>query len=606
LILVSAHALAVAPADDMAGLWKAKKRFGPDTRGTLIVQQTGTVYTADFMGRILPVSAAKNEISFDLSGGQGTFRGKLGADGVISGHWFRPGTPVSGAGRTLVSASPVILNADGENRWRGTLDPGQDTFTFYLFLQKRPDGTLGAALRNPEFDFGTQQGVERLTIDGNALKLIGKRRGTEQVVGTGTWDAEDQVFTLRFPSRGGTYDFARDDDASAVYPRGKQPERYVYRKPLGRDDGWPVGTLDAAGIDRAAMEKLVQRFLDMPMDSNDAPQIHGLAIARHGKLVFEEYFHEYHRDKLQNMRSASKSLTAILAGAAMQAGVPIDLSSRVYEVMNGGHFPPDLEPQKRAMTLEHLLTMSAGFFCDDTNDEAPGNEDKMWEQTAEPDFYRLTLAVPLATPPGENAVYCSTMPNLALGMIGRAAHENPMALFDRLVGQPMKITRYAWGLDPAGNPYGGGGTDLLLRDFMKLGQLMLNGGTWEGHRILSREFAARAGSPLYHLRNIGYGYLWWSEDYPYKNRTVHTFSARGAGGQITTVVPELDLVVTTIAGSYWSRKPMFSASTALIPSFILPAVREAGDDRNAPVIEREYVSPYGPSKDGSRVSAKRP
>src|SRR5256886_5398441 len=122
----------------------------------------------------------------------------------------------------------------------------------------------------------------------------------------------------------------------------------------------------------------------------------------------------------------------------------------------------------------------------------------------------------------------------------------------------MKIRRYDWGLDPAGHPYGGGGMNLLLRDFAKLGQLLLDGGTWEGRRIVSREFAARAGSPLYHLRNIGYGYLWWSEDYPYKDRTVHTYSARGAGGQTTTVVPELDLVVTTNAGSYWSRKAMFS------------------------------------------------
>jgi hypothetical protein len=41
-----------------------------------------------------------------------------------------------------------------------------------------------------------------------------------------------------------------------------------------------------------------------------------------------------------------------------------------------------------------------------------------------------------------------------------------------------------------------------------------------------------------------------------------------------------------------------------IPRIILPAVREPGDDRNAPVIERVDVSPYGPSKDRSRVSKK--
>jgi CubicO group peptidase (beta-lactamase class C family) len=608
LLAAASHSVLAAAAgspNELAGLWKAKKRFGPDARGTLVLQRSGGAYTADFLGRIVSVTTANGELAFTLPDGEGTFRGKLGDKGAIAGHWYRPGTQLYRAPNdAAVGASRVELKPDGPNRWRGTVDPGEETFTFYLLLEPRPDGALRAVLQNPERDFGTQLGVERLTRDGNALKLIGKRGGKEQDVAAGTYDAESEVITLGFPSRGGSYDFVRDGDDSAFYPRGKHPGKYAYRPPPAFDDGWPVGTLDTVDIDRATIEKFVQSILDMPMDSQDAPQFHGVLIARHGKLVLEEYFHDQHRDKLHNTRSASKSLTSVVIGAAMQAGVPLKLSSPVYEVMNGGTFPPDLEPQKRAMTLEHLLTMSAGYFCDDTNDAAPGNEETMWDQSAEPDFYRYTMKVPLATPPGENSVYCSASPNLALGMAGRAAHEEPMSLFDRLVGEPMKIRRYEWGLDRVGHPYGGGGQSLLLRDFIKLGQLMLDGGTWEGRRILSKEFAARAAAPLYHLRNIYYGYFWWGENYPYKNRTVYAFSARGAGGQTVTVIPELDLVVGTFAGSFANRKAMFAASTDPIPRIILPSVREPGDDKNAPVVERVYVSPYGPSKDGSRVSKK--
>jgi CubicO group peptidase (beta-lactamase class C family) len=186
-------------------------------------------------------------------------------------------------------------------------------------------------------------------------------------------------------------------------------------------------------------------------------------------------------------------------------------------------------------------------------------------------------------------------------MVGRASHEDPMALFDRLVAEPMGIRHYEWSLDRAEHPYGGGSAALRLRDFIKLGQLMLNGGIWNGHRILSREYAARAVSPLYHLRNVYYGYLFWIENYPYKDRTVRAYSARGAGGQTVSVIPELDLIVATFGGSFSSRKGNFAASTDPIPRIILPAVREPGDDKNAPVVERVYVSPYGPSKDGSRV-----
>ncbi|HKR66053.1 MAG TPA: serine hydrolase [Thermoanaerobaculia bacterium] len=596
----------IASADDLAGLWKAKKRFGPDARGTLIVQRSGDTYTADFVGRIVPVTVASGELSFSLPDHQGTFRGRLDARGTITGHWFRPGSGVNTAyNGAPVAASYVQLNPDGANRWRGIVDPFQDTFTFFLLLEPRADGSYSAVLRNPERDIGTQQGVERLVRDGNKLSLIGKRNGKEQEVASGTYDADGEVMIFRWPTRGGSYDFMREGDESEFYPRGKNPGRYVYRPPLARDDGWPVGTLDAANIDRPFLESFIQRLLDTPMNATDVPQQHGLLIARHGKLVLEEYFHGEHRDKLHDTRSATKSLSSLVVGAALYAGVPVKLSSPVYAVMNGGAFPPDLEEAKKTMTLEHLLTMSGGFFCDDTNDAAPGNETTMGDQTDEPDFYKYTMRVPLATPPGENSVYCSAMPNLALGMVGRAAKENPMSLFDRLIGEPLKIRKYSWGLDPAGNPYGGGSTSLTLRDFAKLGQLVLNGGTWEGKRIISREFAANCGAPLYHLRNVYYGYLWWNEDYPYKGRMVHTFSARGAGGQNVTVVPELDLVVATFAASFGSRKAMFAASNDLMPNIILPAVRQPGDDPKAPVVELHYVTPYGVSKDGSRVTPQK-
>jgi CubicO group peptidase (beta-lactamase class C family) len=594
-----------ASASELTGLWTAKKKFGPDARGTLVVTRSGDAYTADLGGRVVAVSAADGELTFTLPGGEGTFRGQLRGK-TIAGHWLRPGTRVNGNGSGMpTSASPVRLEADGANRWRGTVDPLEDTFTFHLLLEAGPDGSFRALLRNPERDIGTQYGVERLTRDGNALRLMGKRGGRELEVATGTYDPETEVITLVFPTRGGSYDFVRDSESSAFYPRGKQPGRYTYRPPLLLDDGWPVGTLDAAEIDRATIETFVQGILDAPMDAPDAPQVHGLLIARRGRLVLEEYFHGHGRDTLHTTRSASKTVSALVVGAAMQAGVPLTLASPVYQVMNGGAFPAGLEPRKRAMTLEHLLTMSAGYFCDDTNADAPGNEETMWDQRDEPDFYKFTMNVPLATTPGENAVYCSAMPNLALGMAGRAARENPMSLFDRLIGAPMKIRRYEWGLDHAGNPYGGGSMSIALRDFIKLGQLMLNRGTWQGQRIVSEDFVARAGSPLYNLRNIHYGYQWWGETYPYKDRTVYAFSARGAGGQTVTVVPDLDLIVATFAGNFASRKGMFAASTDPIPRILLPAVREPGDDRDAPVVQREYVSPYGASKDGSRVT-KRP
>jgi CubicO group peptidase (beta-lactamase class C family) len=170
----------------------------------------------------------------------------------------------------------------------------------------------------------------------------------------------------------------------------------------------------------------------------------------------------------------------------------------------------------------------------------------------------------------------------------------------------MQITHYAYGLDPLGRPYGGGGVQFEARDFMKFGQLMLNGGTWNGKRIVSKDFAARATSPLYHLRGMGYGYLWWVIDYPYKDRMARAFFAGGAGGQSVIVVPELDLVITTFGGNYWSPGTFYIQRT-VVPKYLLPAVREAGDDPRAPVVPREANDtwPIGDLKDGSRIGGTK-
>ena len=588
----NSDATASASAEAFVGLWKATRRFGPDTIGPLVLQSGPGGWTADFLGCSFPVRADGPELTFDLPDGQGSFNVRVWEGrSAITGHWIPPYSPVDG----FKFAVPVVLQADGSNRWRGDVRPRQVEFTIYLMVQKRPDGTMGAFLRNPERNVGITYNVDRVVREGNVVKLIGKlgQAQSESVLLNGTYDQQNKILSLAIPDRGGSYDFRRDDDEqSGFYPRGKHPGRYVYHPPLARDDGLPTGTLEEVGIDRAGIEKFIQMIIDMPIESVHTPEVHGILLARHGKLVLEEYFHGEHRDKLHDTRSAGKSLTATMVGAAIQAGAPLKLSSPVYEVMNGGAFPAGLDLRKRSMTLEHLLMMRAGFYCNDSDPAAPGNEETMLEQTNDPDYYHYSLKVPQSTAPGEESVYCSMMPNLALGMVGRASGEPVMDTFDRLIGQPMQWGRYAWLVDPAGNPYGGGSVQVLPRDYLKLGQLMLNGGTWQGRRILDSDFVARASSPLHGLNMIQYGYLWWSINYPYKDRTVRAFFAGGNGGQGIMVVPELDLVIATYAGNYADRVGLHIQQD-YAPNYILPAVREPGDDRNAPVVQQNFHTPYG-------------
>jgi CubicO group peptidase (beta-lactamase class C family) len=122
---------------------------------------------------------------------------------------------------------------------------------------------------------------------------------------------------------------------------------------------------------------------------------------------------------------------------------------------------------------------------------------------------------------------------------------------------------------------------------------MLDGGTWHGRRVLDSAFVARASAPLHDLNGIQHGYLWWSIEYPYRDRTLRAVLAAGNGDQAVIVVPALDLVIAIYAGNYSDPPTAIHVQQDLAPMYILPAVRERGDDPRAAVTPRAFTSPYG-------------
>jgi CubicO group peptidase (beta-lactamase class C family) len=313
----------------------------------------------------------------------------------------------------------------------------------------------------------------------------------------------------------------------------------------------------------------------MPQTSVHASDIHGVLIARHGRLLLEEYFHGFDRDRLHDTRSAAKSVTATIAGAVVEEGASsFSVTTPVYAAMNGGGFPKDLDSLKRLMTVEDLLTMSSGYFCDDNNSDAPGNEDVMQNQDSQPNWYRYTLDLPMAARPGSETVYCSVDANMVGGVLTHTTGRPVADLFRDLVAGPLGVRQYALPLMPTGEAYMGGGVYFRPRDFMKLGQMMLNGGTWRGRRVVSASWAERASAPIRTLQAFEYGYLWWVLEYPYQGRTVRAYSASGNGGQFVIVVPDLDLVICFWGGNY-SDPVRFVPQRQMVPNDILPAVDAA-------------------------------
>jgi hypothetical protein len=158
--LLLSFTLCAAADGDLSGLWKATARFGPDARGPLILYKTGDGWLADFIGRTHPVAVDGADLELHLAGDGGDFRGRLRQEGTITGQWITRST-VHGARY----AFPVVLRPDGANRWQGTVAPWLDDMTLYLKVDKRPDGTLGAFIRNPERNIGVFFEIDRVELD---------------------------------------------------------------------------------------------------------------------------------------------------------------------------------------------------------------------------------------------------------------------------------------------------------------------------------------------------------------------------------------------------------------------------------------------------------
>jgi CubicO group peptidase (beta-lactamase class C family) len=564
-----ARAEAPKTAKELAGLWEAKRHFGPDVRGALLVVKNADGWRAEIAGRFAPAHVEGDAIAAEFTDAKGNFKGKFDEKGAkIVGHWIQPPRVENGTSY----ASPVVLTSRGRELWKGEVSPLDDEMTLYLLARESGDGSVEAVVKNPERNVGRFLEGARIEREGDTVRLVSKPSATEkrQVLAEGVF--RDDTLSL-FPPLGGTFDFHRVKPGapSDFYPRGRATVPYHYSVPPQDDDGWPTASLEDVGLDRKGIEKFIQLLVDTPINSVHSQEMHGVLIARHGKLVVEEYFHGEHRGKAHDTRSAAKSLTATLVGSAIYAKLPIDVSTPVYRAMNGGTFPPGLERRKQALTVEHLLTMSSGLDCDDRDPKSVGNEDVMQSQSAQPDWYRYTLDLKMVRDPGEKAVYGSANPNLLGGVLARSTGRPLPVLFRDLVAKPLGIKRYWMNLSPTSDAYMGGGVRFLPRDFMKLGQLMLNGGTWNGHRVVSEEWCRRATSPLYELRNLKYGYLWWVIEYPYKGRTVRGFFAGGNGGQIVLGIPELDLLIAFYGGNY-SDPVSYVPQQVYVPKYILPAV----------------------------------
>lgn len=314
----------------------------------------------------------------------------------------------------------------------------------------------------------------------------------------------------------------------------------MMEQPFAQDDPLPTGTPESVGLDLSHLES-VSRHLSEEADQ----RVHSMLVVRNGLLVFERYFNGYGRDNPHDIRSATKSITSLLTGVAIDRGSVAGVEAPLMDYL-GAEYPDVTD--KGDILLRHLLTMSSGLDCDDSDQGTRGQEDRMYRSK---DWVEYFLSLSRSHVPGETARYC-TGGVVALGdAIAQGTGQDFSALAQDALFGPLGVRNYRWARFDDGKKVDTGGHLLLTPQAMaKVGMLVLGKGKWGDQQIVSPEWVEASVQPSTWLRGEPYGYLWWGNTLKYGEESVAVISARGNGGQAIFVVPEYDLVAVFTAGYY--------------------------------------------------------
>lgn len=288
--------------------------------------------------------------------------------------------------------------------------------------------------------------------------------------------------------------------------------------------------------------------------------LRSILIQQEGQLLGEDYFRNASPDHPYNIKSASKSIITLLTGIAVDQG-HISLDQTLADYFPE-YFEANPSPRKEAITIRQLLSMQAGFETTSFQNYGRWVISDNWAE--------FQLDQPLEEQPGGRMVYSTGISHLLSVIITKATGTSTRNFANEHLFRPMNISVGGWDRDPQGYYMGGNNLAMTPRDLLKIGQMMLDGGTWDGERIVSKEWVQDSFG-TYTRSNFNpydYGYMWW-------NRPVGAYQvyfAWGFGGQYIFMIPELDATVvmtSTLNGANQRRtykEPIFD----LLEEQVLP------------------------------------
>ncbi len=341
-------------------------------------------------------------------------------------------------------------------------------------------------------------------------------------------------------------------------------------------DDWRRASPDSVGLDASRLDAM-----EAAIKADEYKKIGSILIARHGQLVYEKYF-DGDAATLRDTRSATKSITSLLIGLAIQEKKLAGTDATILNLLPGRRLKlQNRDPRKEKITVEDLLTMSSPLECDDWNDASRGNEERMYliEDWAQfildlPIRGRMRVGEAPEKPKyGRDFSYCTGGVFILSEVLTKVTGVRTDHYAEQKVFSPLGIRNSTWVYSPTDIPQTGGGLRLSSPDLLKVTQLYLNGGKWKGQQIINEDWIKKSTAPHAAVNDHQeYGYLWWLQSFKAGDSSYPAFFMSGNGGNKALGFPTLDMAVVITSTNY-NTHGMHEQTDRLLSDFILKAVR---------------------------------
>jgi CubicO group peptidase (beta-lactamase class C family) len=314
--------------------------------------------------------------------------------------------------------------------------------------------------------------------------------------------------------------------------------------------------------------------------------LHTMLVARGGRLLFEYY--GVGKDEswgkplgtvtfgptvLHDLRSVTKSIVGMLYGIALGDGKVPPPEAGLYE-----QFPEyaDLvhQPGRERITVAHVLSMTLGTEWDEFT--VPYGNPRNSETAMElaPDRYRFVLEQPIVGEPGAKWTYNGGATALLGRLIAKGTGDKLPDYARRVLFDPLGLGPTEWSNGLHGEAAAASGLRMCPPDLLRVGQMVLAKGAWQGKQIVPADWLEKSTTPRVAIEGTRrYGWHWYLNDLQLGTppRAERMISAIGWGGQRLYLVSAFDLAVVVNCGNYpKSGKEQTRVVAALLDDVVLP------------------------------------